>query len=166
MIIFICGFMGAGKTTLLGQFSTLKTIDLDQLILETYPNYEKLADLIEDKGFQAFRLIESLTLSAILKEAHHGPMIVALGGGAFNQETIHLIKGHPGAKVLWLKTPFQDCLERINHQISLRPLAKLSNKELNNLYAEREKWYQQADFTGHNSEQAVEIITNLVNSLS
>ena len=126
MIVLICGFMGAGKTTLLSQFSKLKTVDLDQLVLRAYPHYKTLADLIEDKGFQAFRLIESLTLSTLLDEDHKGPLIVALGGGAYNQETIPKIKSNSEIRVIWLKTPFKDCLERINLKISLRPLDRKS----------------------------------------
>lgn len=164
MIVVICGFMAAGKSTLLSQFPKEKTIDLDQYILDSFPHYRNLADLIDDKGMQGFRLIESLILASLLKGNDSSNLIIALGGGALNSQSLNLVKSH--GKLIWLKTPLAECLERIKEQNSLRPLAKLSNEELEELYLEREKFYSQADFTGKNTEEVVDIVTNLVNRLS
>lgn len=164
MIILICGFMAAGKSTILSKlpaFAETETVDLDHYILQSYPHYRTLADLIEDKGMQGFRLIESLSLTTLLKEKFSGTRIIALGGGTLNAKSLPEMKSH--GQIIWLKTPFSECLNRINEQNSLRPLAILSNQELLELYSEREKYYSQADFTGETSEEVVQIITNLVN---
>lgn len=161
MVILICGFMGAGKSTLLSHLIGFDTLDLDQYILESFPHYRNLADLIEDKGMQGFRLIESLSLGTLLDENLSQSRVIALGGGTLNPETLALIKTR--GKLVWLKTPLEDCLRRIKEQNSLRPLAILSNEELSKLYFEREKYYCQADFTGESSGEVVEIVTNLVN---
>lgn len=167
MIILICGFMAAGKTQVLSYFPELKTIDLDQYILENFPHYRTLADLIQDKGMQGFRLIESLMLSSLLKETSAENQLIALGGGTLNTESLALIKKY--GKLIWINTPLEVCLQRIHQQDAqnsrnpLRPLAILSNEELSKLYFEREKYYSQADFTGKSTAEVVEIVTNLVN---
>lgn len=164
MVVLICGFMAAGKTSVLSNFPQLETIDLDQYILENFPHYRNLADLINDKGMQGFRLIESQMLSSLLKEQSSKDRLIALGGGSLNTESLALIKKQ--GKLIWLKTPLEECLRRIAEQESknpVRPLAKLSNEELTELYSEREKYYSQADFIGQNSAQVMEIVTNLVN---
>lgn len=84
--ILIAGFSGAGKSTFLEELRKTAPAgwssfeDLDELILmNTKKKYAKLADLIDEQGWEAFRLLERQTLEGWLKDEEKG--VLALGGG-------------------------------------------------------------------------------------
>lgn len=77
--VFLIGFMGSGKTTIgkkLAAKLKAKFVDLDELVcMET--EFPTVKDLIESKGFDFFRQVESDVLKTILPEEK----VISTGGG-------------------------------------------------------------------------------------
>ena len=144
----IVGFMGSGKTTFLSELKNRKNLskfnffDLDKFI-EMEKKCE-IKDLINSYGMAKFREIEFLHLAALLKS--ETSVVISLGGGALHKDSYHLIK-KLGVKIIWLDTPFRECLSRIRKDGNIRPLNNLSDQELEELFKNEKKFYERADFT-------------------
>lgn len=142
MNYFICGFMGAGKTHLLAELkNSLKEsfcyIDLDEFILDqSEVEFDTLGSLIDELGFDAFRLLE---LEAIEALALRSNLILSLGGGSLNNRTKAILDR--SFKGMYKKEDFQICLERIKNDKN-RPLSKLSRAELLDLFERRRHLYE------------------------
>lgn len=157
MNYFLCGFSGAGKSYLLKQieqateFKKFKCIDLDFIIDQKYAaNFDSLGDMIEKVGFDAFRKME-LTEIQGLKEQDN--IILALGGGALNAQTLPELAKWKG---LWLDTPFEKCFQRIKDDTN-RPLVKLGEATLREVYNERSQLFKNYQSV-QNLSQVLEII--------
>ena len=142
MNYFICGFSGAGKSYLLKsieQSYELKNyhfIDLDFLIDQKFATeFDSLGAMIEKIGFETFRTMEFKEIKALHKQRN---VFMALGGGTLNEQTELLLKDWTG---LWLDTSFDDCFDRIKDDEN-RPLVKLGEKRLGELYSERLQYYK------------------------
>lgn len=146
--ILIAGFSGAGKSTLIESLAKVPDSgfthidDLDQLILMSAPKkYAKLSDLIEQEGWQKFRLWERQTLEGWLKEEGHG--VLGLGGGTLSQVVFDLFHGHPKIKFCYLKTPFEVAWQRVvQDKKHTRPLALIGKEKFHELFKEREVLFQ------------------------
>lgn len=141
----IVGFMGSGKSSLLHQIKgkeklkSFKFFDLDDVIEGKLQ--APIQEIIKQRGMNHFRQLEFQHLSSILTSKED--CIVALGGGTLNDDTYDLIlKNH--AKLIWLDTPFNLCLQRIRMEGNKRPLNKLDDLELKELYLNRCKYYKKA----------------------
>lgn len=159
MNYFICGFSGAGKSYLLKQieqateFKTYNCIDLDFIIDQKYAaNFDSLGDMIEKIGFEAFRKME---LSEIASLHNKDKIILALGGGALNHETLPYFKDWKG---LWLDTSFETCFDRIKEDPN-RPLVKMGEDQLREIYDERFQLFKDYQRIQEVS-QVIEIIKN------
>ncbi|MDP7320367.1 MAG: shikimate kinase [Bacteriovoracaceae bacterium] len=141
MKFFICGFTGAGKTTILNHLRLIdglgeyQLIDLDKFILGQQKQYESVAQIIEEKGIDYFRVRE---YEEIKRLSSHKKIILSLGGGALNEKTSTLLVGWKG---VWLNTSFAECYLRIKGDDS-RPITKKPKKELENIYEQRVLWYK------------------------
>lgn len=145
--MLICGFSGAGKTSLMRELEftapdlTWSFADLDQLILKSQRRKE-LGDLIGEHGWEKFRIWERQELEGWLKL--DGPGVLSLGGGTLNQLLLDLYKPIKKIRICCLQTPFDDCWERLTTGPSEpRPLVKLGKAELQRIYQEREKIFEQ-----------------------
>lgn len=144
--IFIAGFSGSGKSTLLQSLqktgsSEWRYYDLDQLILQDHPQFAQLKDLIEELGWEKFRLLERQGIEKFLKEKGKG--IMALGGGAFTPLLWQIYSNHPKIMFCYLYSSFEDCWERLTNDASEpRPLALQGKNELASLYQTRFATYQ------------------------
>jgi shikimate kinase len=143
MHYFICGFMGAGKSTRLKDFALdpkyfgYSFFDLDQEVLNKHgKGFGSLGELINFKGFDWFRKVEFDTLVEIWSGSKS---FTAMGGGTLTVEALEVVKSRNDIEGLYLDTPFTVCLDRIKG--TDRPLAKLSESELRQLYSERRKTY-------------------------
>lgn len=151
--ILIAGFSGAGKSTFLEELRKTAPAgwssfeDLDELILmNTKKKYAKLADLIDEQGWEAFRLLERQTLEGWLKDEEKG--VLALGGGTLTPLVWDLYKR--GSKLKWvhLKAPFEVCWSRLIKDVDVpRPLVKLGKLELERIYNERAAVFNQLSIT-------------------
>lgn len=143
----IAGFSGSGKSSFLKELeftapdSTWTFSDLDQLILKS-KRKKQISELVDEVGWDKFRLFERQELEGWLKE--EGPGILSLGGGALTQMVLDLYKPSRKIGFIYLSAPFEVCWERLHLETTEpRPLVKLGKSELHRIYLEREKIYSQ-----------------------
>jgi shikimate kinase len=123
--IVITGFMAAGKTALaraLAERLGCAAVDTDESI--TAREGRTPAEIIDAEGEPAFRRIETRALRDALARA--GPLVVALGGGAWTIQENRDLVAAAGCLALWLDAPFDLCWHRITHAADApeRPLAR------------------------------------------
>ena len=143
--LYLVGFMGCGKTTVgaaLADELGWSFHDLDGEI-EAAAGVA-IAEIFVQQGEAEFRRQEHAALERRVRTAQHGqPMVVALGGGTFAQESnLELIKDN--GVTLWLDAPFELVRARVAPQTH-RPLARDPVK-FAALFAERRAAYEQADY--------------------
>ena len=140
--IVITGFMGCGKSKIaraLARRFEVSVIDLDDVI--TARQGRTPAQLITEEGEPAFREIESNTLRETLKTMPVG--VIALGGGAWIEETNRDLIEQRGCLSVWLDVPFEVCWGRIKASEEDRPLGRTRAQALK-LYERRKPIYQLA----------------------
>ena len=119
----ILGFMGCGKTTVasaLARQLECKFIDLDSFITEDQGRSP--AEIIEQEGEPAFRQIESLALTKVLKD--RDARVIALGGGTWTIPANRTLTALHDCVTVWLDAPFEVCWQRIiGSGKTVRPLA-------------------------------------------
>ena len=151
--IVITGFMGCGKSKVARELArrlNVSFVDLDEKIIQR--EGRSPAQLIVEDGEPAFRAIESNTLREVLQTKTAG--VIALGGGAWIEETNRrLINEYSGTSV-WLDAPFEVCWARIEASAEDRPLGK-TRSQAQQLYERRRPIYQLAntriEVQGHES---------------
>ena len=140
--IVITGFMGCGKSKIaraLARRFEVPIVDLDDVI--TARQGRTPAQLITEEGEPAFREIESNTLRETLQTIPVG--VIALGGGAWIEETNRDLIEQRGCLSIWLDVPFEVCWGRIKASEEDRPLGRTREQALK-LYERRKPIYQLA----------------------
>ena len=135
--------MGVGKTTI-GKIVAKKQ---DMEFIDTDENIEKkcsmrISEIFKKKGEKFFRIEER---KEVLKSIKKSNCVIALGGGAFMDETIRnsvLIN----AISMWLDADLKTLSKRIKWN-NKRPLLNRENnqKKINELYSERKNIYKLAN---------------------
>ena len=155
--IVITGFMGCGKSKVARELArrlNVLFVDLDEKI--TQRERRTPAQLIVEDGERAFRAIESNTLREVLETNTAG--VIALGGGAWIEETNRAIIDEHGCTSVWLDVPFEICWTRIETSAEDRPLGKTRTQALA-LYELRRPIYQLAkiriEVQGHETIEAL-----------
>lgn len=142
--VILTGFMGVGKSTVAKCLSYLVNadrVDLDYFIEET--EGETVPEIIENKGIEHFRQLETKYLRKILAETDL--RIIALGGGAWmTEKNRQMIKDFNCISV-WLESTFEHCWRNISCSKQERPLVK-DKKAVQKLFEERQKLYCLADW--------------------
>ena len=141
--IVITGFMGCGKSKVARELArrlNILFVDLDEKI--TQREGRSPAQLIVEDGEPAFRAIESKTLRLVLENKTAG--VIALGGGAWIEETNRTIIDESGCTSVWLDAPFEVCWSRIETSTEDRPLGKTRIQALA-LYELRRPLYKLAN---------------------
>src|SRR2546421_8983016 len=119
----ILGFMGCGKTTVATELARqleCKFIDLDSFITESQGRSP--AEIIEQDSEPAFRQIESLSLTEVLK--NRDARVIALGGGTWSIPANRTLIALHDCLTVWLDAPFEVCWQRIlDSSKTVRPLA-------------------------------------------
>ena len=121
--IVITGFMGCGKSKVARELARRRNaviVDLDDWI--TGRTGRSPAQLITEDGERAFREIETNALRELLERGGAG--VIALGGGAWIEETNRDLIDEYGCTSIWLDTPFEICWERIAVSEEDRPLGR------------------------------------------
>lgn len=143
--IYVVGFMASGKTTigrLLADELGWSFADVDQDIEAA--EHASIADIFDTRGEETFREIERDAVRKRVREVERGrPMVVALGGGAFTQESNQQLLKENGVTV-WLDCPFPKVCARVEGSTH-RPLARDPDK-FHQLYDQRREAYAQADY--------------------
>jgi shikimate kinase len=141
--LIITGFMGAGKT--MTARAVAREIGCDALDLDEYivaREKQSIAAIIDEKGEEIFRRIETGALGEVLKG--EAPSVIALGGGTWTFECNRALIREAGALVVWLDAPFEVCWQRIMESKTARPLARERDSALR-LYDARKEFYSLAD---------------------
>ena len=147
--ILIAGFSGAGKSSLLRALKPAAPEDweafddLDQLIMKAHgKKHKNLAALIEEVGWEKFRLWERQQLEGWLKEEGKG--VLALGGGTLSPLVWELFGKQRKIKFLYLEAPFETLWMRMQFETDEpRPLLQLGQMKLAELLEERKKVFNQ-----------------------
>ena len=160
--IIITGFMGSGKTKVASELArrlNLAMVDLDNWIEERAGR--SAAQIIIGDGERAFRSIESNALRTLLET--NAADIIALGGGAWIEETNREVIDQHGCTTVWLDAPFEMCWARIEASVEERPLGRTREQALD-LYERRRPIYQLANIHIEIRDETFEdLITRLTN---
>lgn len=143
--VFLVGFMASGKSSVGRELARRRGwdfVDLDAQIeareLKTVP------EIFREKGEHGFRLAETSALRQLLMESLQRNSIVALGGGAFIQESNReLLQPWP---TVFLEAPPNELWHRSLTDGVERPL-RGDPEQFAKLYAERLPYYRQAKVT-------------------
>jgi shikimate kinase len=141
--IVITGFMGCGKSKVARELArqlNLIMVDLDEVITER--EGKSPAQLIVEDGEPFFRSVESTVLGDLLQARTAG--VVALGGGAWIEETNRDLINEYDCTSVWLDTPFEICWARIETSGEDRPLGRTKD-QAQALYERRRPIYQLAN---------------------
>ncbi len=141
--LVLLGMMGVGKTTIgkiVARKQGMEFIDTDENIEEKCSI--SISEIFKKKGEKFFRIEEQ---KEVLKSIKKSNCVIALGGGAFINETIRnaILKN---AISMWLDTDLKTLNKRIKWN-KKRPLVSRKNnqKKINELYLERKNIYKLAD---------------------
>ena len=141
--LVLLGMMGVGKTTIgkiVARKQGMEFIDTDENIEEKCSM--SISEIFKKKGEKFFRIEEQ---KEVLKSIKKSNCVIALGGGAFINETIRnaILKN---AISMWLDTDLKTLNKRIKWN-KKRPLVSRKNnqKKINELYLERKNIYKLAD---------------------
>lgn len=160
MRIIITGFMGSGKTRTARELAlrlNLEMVDLDESI--TTREGRSPAQLIDEKGEEAFRIIESDVLRELLET--DSARVIALGGGAWIQERNRNLINESNCVSVWLDVPFEVCWARIQASGEDRPLGR-TKEQAQALYDQRRPIYQLAGI--RIQEDFEDLISRLTNT--
>lgn len=175
---FFVGLTGAGKTSIgwgLAKEVGMGFIDLDEWIEETHE--KSIADLFDDEGEQAFRLIEHRAVKQVLNVRNH---IVSLGGGTvMNDKNWELIR--ESGVTVWIQGSPVQVAKRLSNNLEAldqRPLLsrfvsveddeerfQKVKQEIENMLAVRSKRYGECDFQIDLSHAAVDSSVKQVKEL-
>lgn len=158
--ILIAGFSGSGKTSLLQQIKVMAPSDweaiddLDQLVMKSRGRgHRDLASLIQDEGWEKFRLWERQELEGWLKEEGRG--VLALGGGTLTPMLWELFKNSRKIQFCHLDASFETCWNRLIQQSEEpRPLVQRGKSELGKIYEERQHIFDQIHWKCRNEQSA------------
>ena len=142
--LVLTGMMGVGKTTIgkrLSRKLKMRFIDIDQIIEKN--EKKTIKEIFEIKGENYFRKIEKNTSLNILKKRN---LVIALGGGAFLNSTVRK-EIITSSISFWLDLSEKSLLKRLKN-IKKRPLLKEDSlkEDINKIYSERKKIYDQSNF--------------------
>lgn len=139
MTVILMGFMGVGKTTtanVLAQEFRLTQLDNDQFLCQR--EQQTVAELFARYGEVGFRQRELQACRAAICQQ---PQILALGGGMVESAASRQFLQQQ-VNVLWLKSDFATCWQRIQHDQG-RPLVhQLQQAGLAQRFDRRQAWYQ------------------------
>ena len=141
--LVLLGMMGVGKTTvgkIVAKKQGLEFIDTDINIEKKCSM--KISEIFKKKGERFFRIEEE---KEVLKSLTKNNCVIALGGGAFINESIRnsVLKSSIS---MWLDTDLKTLNERIKWN-KKRPLLDKKNNQIkiNKLYSERKNIYKLAN---------------------
>ena len=123
--IALVGFMGAGKTTVGRALATRlgwRFEDLDDLIQAR--EGRSVEQIFHQHGEAAFRNLERLVAHEVLSERRSGPLVLALGGGAFPQESVQEILREARIPAVFLDASDEELFRRSGQQEVIRPLRR------------------------------------------
>jgi|tagenome__1003787_1003787.scaffolds.fasta_scaffold19963341_1 shikimate kinase len=145
--VFLVGYMGAGKTSVgrfLARHLNWNFLDLDDKIEAKCGR--SVSDVFAKDGESVFRRLEAEALAETVSALTCGePCVVALGGGAFANNTNSALLHEFGAPVVWLDAPVDELWKRTQVAGAVRPL-RTNFDEFGKRYEERVPGYSSGTF--------------------
>jgi len=160
--VCLVGFMGAGKTgvgRLLAQHLGWKFTDLDDVVQAR--EQRTVAEIFRDAGEITFRQAEKAALREVLTQLVSGPIVIAVGGGAFVQPENAAALRHAGIPVVFLDAPLEELRRRCADDGAGRPLFRDQN-QFRQLYEARRESYMEADLRVETSGLTLDEAASLV----
>jgi shikimate kinase len=152
--------MGAGKTTVgeaLAERLGWDFIDLDDQIVAR--EGKSIAQLFEQRGEAAFRVIEARELARVANSAR---AVIALGGGAFAQgNNAELLCD---SVTVFLDAPVEELIARCAPVQRVRPLARDEN-QFRHLYEARRPHYMKASLRVDATQPVAAIVQAILSAL-
>ncbi len=147
--VLLVGFMGAGKTSVgraLAARLGWEFEDLDNRIERR--EGRTVPEIFRDSGEDHFRRAETEALKELLEELTNSSFrVVAMGGGAFVQQSNVALVRASGVQVVFLDAPVKELWQRCSEQAIVdgveRPL-RSDQEKFGRLYALRRSRYLQA----------------------
>ena len=163
--ICIIGLMGSGKSIIgkdLSEYLNFKFYDTDKEIeLKTNKSISKI---FEEQGETYFRKIEEKICVKLLSQNN---CVISLGGGSIINRNIRKeIKQNSYS--IFLQVKLSNLLKRLKTS-KKRPLLnnKIDKEEtLKNLFEERRKFYERADFIVNNNNDKFQVLEKIKSELS
>ena len=162
--ICIMGLMGSGKSIIgkdLSKYLNLKFYDTDNEI--ELKMKKSISTIFKEEGESFFREIELKVCTNLLTLDN---CVISLGGGSIiNREIRKVIKTNSYS--IYLKVKLNNLLERLKSS-KKRPLlnTELNKKEtLQNLYNNRRKFYEKADFIVNNNNDKFKVLEKIKSEL-
>ena len=162
--ICIIGLMGSGKSVIgkdLSKYFNFKFYDSDKEIEEK--TGKSIRSIFENEGEIHFRKIEEEICSELLT---YDNCVISLGGGSIMSKKIRDIIKQDSYSI-FLQVKLENLLARLKSS-KKRPLLNknLNKKEiLINLYNDRLKFYEQADFIVNNNNDRFEVLEEIKSKL-
>ena len=158
--VCIMGLMGSGKSIIgkdLSKYSNLKFYDTDkQIELKTK---KSINEIFEKDGESYFRKIEEKICLELLTKNN---CIISLGGGSIINKKIRKVVNQNSFSI-YLKVKIDNLENRLKSSKKRPLLNKNSNnkKTLENLYNERRKFYEKADFIVNNDNDKFQVLEKI-----
>jgi len=164
--IVITGFMGCGKSKVARELAERRDavmVDLDDWI--TTREGRSPSELINEDGESVFRTIESNALRELLQRG--GADVIALGGGAWIEESNRNLVNQYKCTSVWLDVPFEVCWERIVTSGEDRPLGR-TREQAEALYERRRPFYELAHvhIKGRPEEDFQDLVSRIAEIIS
>jgi shikimate kinase len=171
--IYLTGFMGSGKSTIgpiLANTLGFDFVDIDKTI--EHQTGKTVREIFKNSGEEYFRSLERALIQELLMKEH---MVVSLGGGTI-ADPVNFPLIRASGILVYLKTAPEQLFRRLHHKSDRPVLVDITGDRLSEealrlriqeLYAHRERFYDQADIVIPTDEHKVGItVDQIVKRLS
>ena len=163
--VCIMGLMGSGKSIIgkdLSKYSKLKFYDTDKEI--ELITKKSINEIFEEYGESYFRKIEEKICLELLTKNN---CIISLGGGSIINKNIRKAINQNSYSI-YLEVNLDNLENRLKSSKKRPLLNKNSNnkKTLENLYNERRKFYEKADFIVNNDNDKSQVLEKIKSKLN
>lgn len=164
--VALVGFMGAGKTTVgraLASRLGWRFADLDDLIQAR--EGRSVEQIFREQGEAGFRKLERLTVREVTTAGKSAPLVLALGGGAFPEDTVQEVLRAAGIPAVFLDAPVEELFRRSEQPDVVRPLRQ-NHEQFRRLYEARLTSYLRAPLRIETSgKEIATIVEEIVSGL-
>eukprot|EP00051_Salpingoeca_urceolata_P000261 m.33341 g.33341 ORF g.33341 m.33341 type:complete len:1512 (-) comp10359_c0_seq2:178-4713(-) len=136
--VFVVGMRAAGKTTLsvsAARYLSFEFVDLDAVMEDRCGG---IKSFVEEKGWEAFRALETVVLKESLA-SHRTGTVVSCGGGAVESPENRALLREAGLPVVWLRRNIDD----IEAFLTSDPTRPAYGEPIRAVWERRFPWYRE-----------------------